>query len=164
MSNTQNIVPEKVNGSSYRMIDGMVVSDDVRRTILAIKEYEPELHVGWIPPEMRKEGDAAFAIIHSHPGNDPYIMFYVKDEDTMDGRQLQRIIAADQREGKKQWSEEEAAMEAQKRLDHQEFLDHVEEMNDIAKHVMKSPLNDYKVSKTMRFKHGVPGNAALLKG
>lgn len=144
--------------NAHLMVDGMVVSADITRVIRAIKEYEPELDVRWIPPAARKMGEAAFAIIHDAPGNAPYIMFYVDKEENFDDRVLLKIIANDQREGKRHYSEIEAVEATKKRMDHQIFLDYLEEKRDIVKHVLDSKLNDYKVSKELRIKEGIPFN------
>lgn len=159
MSNRQSVSAPNVHNAAV-MVDGGMVSAEAKRVIMAIREYEPTLDVRWIPPAARKEGDAAYAIIHDAPGNSPYIMFYVKNDEDMNMSVLSKIIYNDQRNGEDQWSDETALAEANKRMDHQIFLDHVEEMNDIAQHVLRSPLNDYKVNEDLRIKSGVPYNVA----
>lgn len=146
--------------NSHIMVDGQFVSAKAERIVLAIKDYEPELEVKWIPPGRREEGDAAYAIVHNPPGGKPYIMFYVQTDDEFDERVLYRIIYNDQRKmGTQQYSEVEAWEETQKRLAKQEELDRLEEAADIAYHVFKSPLNTYRVNKDLVIKDGVPFNA-----
>lgn len=131
---------------SHVFVDGHLVSAKVERIVRAIKDYEPELDVKWVPTAARSEGQAAFAIIHDAPGNAPYVLFYVKSEEEFDERVLYRIIHNDQRNGKTSLSELEAWEEAQKRVSQQAFLDQMEEANDIAAHVFRSHLNTYKVN------------------
>lgn len=151
--------------NSHKMIDGRFVSAKHSQLVQAIKEYEPELEVKWIPPEHRTEGEAAFAIVHDAPGNAPYVLFYVKTEEEFDERVLARIIYNDQRAtGGQQYTELEAAEQAVKRMEQQEFLDMLEEQSDIAAHVIRSPLNTYKVNDNLVIKDGIPFNAANFKG
>ncbi len=143
------------------MVDGQLVSADIERVVLAIKDYEPELEVKWIPPQQRTPEEPAFAIIHNAPGNKPYVLFYVQTEEEFDMRVLQRIIYNDQRKtGTQQYSELEAIEAAQKLLQKQEWLDRMEEANDIAAHILKTPLNTYKVNDNLIIKEGIPFNAA----
>jgi hypothetical protein len=144
------------------MVDGQFVSAKVERIVLAIKEYEPELEVKWIPPSARRaETEPAFAIIHNAPGNKPYVMFYVQKEEDFDERVLQRIIYNDQRAtGTQQYSELEALEAAAAMVVKQEWLDEMEEAADIAAHVLRSPLNTYKVNDKLIIKEGIPFNVA----
>lgn len=152
-------IPDVHNG--HIMVDGRLVSAKHERLVLAIKDYEPELDVMWIPPEKRSEGEAAFAIIHSAPGNKPYILFYVLTDEEFDERVLQRIIYNDQRRsGEQQYTELEAWEIAQKAVQKQEWLDRMEEANDIAAHILRTPLNTYKVNDNLVIKEGIPFNAA----
>lgn len=148
--------------NSHIMVDGQFVSAKIERVVLAIKDYEPELEVKWIPPQHRKEGESAFAIIHDAPGNKPYVLFYVPTEEEFDERVLLRIIHNDQRNGKHKLSEFEAAEEAVKLVQKQEWLDQMEEAHDIAAHVLRTPLNTYKVNDNLIVKEGIPFNAARL--
>jgi len=147
--------------NSHIVVDGQFVSAKVERIVQAIHDYEPELEVKWIPPNARTEGESAFAIIHNAPGNAPYVLMYVKTEEEFDERVLQRIIYNDQRNtGQQEWSELSAWEEAQKRIQKQAYLDLLEEANDVAFHVLRSPLNTYKVSDDFVIKDGIPWNTA----
>ena len=150
--------------NSHVMIDGQFVSAKAEQVVLAIKEYEPEIEVKWIPPGNRGENEPAYAIIHNAPGNQPYVMFYVQTDEEFDGRVLQRIIYNDQRRtGAQQYTELEAWEMAQKEIQNQEMLDLIEEQSDIAAHVLKSNLNTYRVNKNLVIKDNVPFNALRLK-
>jgi hypothetical protein len=154
-------------GDGLVVIDGQFVSAKVERVVLAIEEYEPNIEVQWIPPEVRRRsgnpGLAAFKIVYHDPNGPDMILFHVKDEEDFDERVLQRIIANDQRNVNVTWDEYSAWEEAQRRVQEQEILDKLEEAADIAAHVLKSPLNDYRVNKDLRIKDGIPYNAAHLK-
>jgi len=122
-------------------VDGQLVSEKVHRIVQAIKDYEPELDVQWVPPAARREGQAAFAVIHRPVGKADYILFYVQDEAEFDERVLYKIIYNDQRNGKTTITELEAFEEAQKLLKRQAYLDALEEAHDMARFVLKSPLH-----------------------
>lgn len=145
-----NVKDDLLNeGLSFKVRDGHFVNARVQRICQAIHEYEPELQVYFIPESMRKPGQAAYRIIHSPVGHEPYILFTVRRDEDFDERILQRIIANDQRNGKAQLTEYEAWEEAQKRVQQQEWLDKLEEANDIAAHVLRSHKNKYVVDKNI---------------
>lgn len=128
---------------SHVFVDGQLVSNKVQNLILAIKDYEPELDVKWVPPAAREEGQAAYAIVHNHPQYGSYVLFYVMNDDEFDERVLLKIIANDQRNGSATYSEFEAWEKSQELIKKQEWLDKMEEAADIAKSVFKTHLNKY---------------------
>lgn len=144
-------------GLSYKMHNGHFVNARVQKICNAIKDYEPELDVMFIPPHMRREGQAAYRIIHRPVGAPPYILFTVRRDEDFDERILQRIIVNDQRNGKHDLTELEAYDFAQKLVEQQKFREKMDEANDIAKHVIKSHLNTYKVDDkiTIRDRGGI---------
>lgn len=134
---------------SHVFVDGHLVSAKAQRIVQAIKDYEPELEVKWVPPNARTEGQAAYAIIHDAPGNAPYVLFYVQNDEEFDERVLAKIIANDQRSGKQNYSDFEAWEQTKKLLARQEFLDKMEEAKDIAKFVAKTHLNTIRIDKNL---------------
>lgn len=149
------------------IVDGQFTSAKAQRVIAAIKEYDPHIEVGWIPPPARRvdeqgNKEPAFRISMEEPGKEPYVIFYVKDEDEFDIRVLFRIIQGDQRVNKVSISDIEAREQALKLIARQHWLEQLEAMNDIAFHAFKSPLHDYKINKDFRIKEGIPYNAAHL--
>ncbi len=156
------MIPDIHNG--HLMIDGQLVSAKAERVVLAIKDYCDEIEVKWIPTGQRKPNEPAYAIVHDAPGNAPYVMFYVQNDEDFDERVLHRIIANDQRNGKALLSELEAWETAQKLVHKQVELDRMEEANDIAAHILKTKLNTYKVNENLIIKDGIPFNAAKFKG
>lgn len=141
-------------------IDGQLVSQRVAQVVQAIRDYSPELDVEWIPPAHRRPDQAAFKIIHRPLGGQPYVIFHVKTEDEFDARVLKRIIAGDQRNGRVQYSELEAAEEAAKRVAHQRWLDELEEKHEMAHALLKTDKSVYKFNDDLIFKEGVPYNVA----
>lgn len=146
------------------VLDGQFVSERISQVVNAIREYSPELDVEWCPPHKRRPGQAAFKIIHRPIGGAPYTIFHVKTEAEFDARVLKRIIAGDARNGGMvTMSEIEAAEEAAKRVAHQRFVDQIEEANEIAHAIMKSPKSTYKVNDNLILKDYLPGNHAPRK-
>jgi hypothetical protein len=140
------------------VLDGHFVSERVSQVVEAIRQYSPEIEVQWIPPEARDPFTAAFRIMHNPPGGKPYVIFHVKTEDEFDARVLKRIIMGDQRNGKITLSEVEAAEQAAKMVAMQRAHDEMLEDIDKMYHVLKSPLNTYKLDKDTTFKDGIPFN------
>lgn len=141
------------------VVDGQFVNQRVSQVIAAMKEYCPEIEVQWIPPGARLKGDAAFRILHYPDGGEPYVVRHVATEEDFDARILMELILGDQRNGKVTLSQIEAAEEAAKRVAHQRFLDEIEEANEKAHAVLRSPLNTYRIDKNTVVKDGIPFNA-----
>lgn len=133
-------------GLSYKLHNGHFVNARVQQICHAIQEYEPELDVMYLP-EARREGKAAYRIVHRPANGEPYILFTVRRDEDFDERILQRIIANDQRHAELTWDEVEAKELAEALVKKQEWQDQMDEANDIAKHVLKSHLNKYVVDK-----------------
>ena len=166
MSNRQKPSHAYSNGSVF--VDGSLVSARHQRLVQAIMEYCDELEVLWVAPENRMPGQAAFKIIHCAPQNnyEPYTMFHVQNDEDFDERVLARIIANDEYTGKRKTSlgdEMAAYEEAQGRLEHQKFLDMMEERNDIAAHLLKTRKQVYKVNDDLIVDASIPVNMAHRK-
>lgn len=142
------------------VIDGRFVNTEVRRVIDAIRQYEPEIEVQYIPLEARTPGQAAYRLIHRPRDGAPYIMFTVRRDEDFDSRILAKVMANDNRNGVTSLSELEAFEAAERAVAHQRYLDMVEEANDIAFHVLKTKKNTYKVNDDFVIKEGIPFNAA----
>ena len=159
---------------SFGAMDRMIVvgdhfvSEKIERIVLAIKDYEPCLEVKWLPPgERRVAGQdellPAFEIVYHAENGQDQTLFYIKDEGDFDERVLQRIIINDQRKSSTTWTELSAWEETQKRIAKQAYLDELEEAEDLAKHILATHLNTYKVTPGLVIKDGIPFNAAHLK-
>lgn len=127
--------------------DGTFVSERVANVVAAIKEYDVNIDVQYIPVRARTDGTPAYRLIHNNPGGEPYVMFHVKDESEFDARVLKKVIMNDQAKSKTPLSEYDAWEETQRRIFREQFRERIEEANDIAFHVMRSRLNTYRVDK-----------------
>lgn len=148
--------------NAHVMQGGHLVSAEISRVIEAIRQYEPELDVEWVPPAARREGQAAFAIVHRPRGGEEYILFFVKDESEFDERVLRRIIYNDQRSGKQVYSEFAAAERARELVQKQKHADELEQAADVAAHILRSRKNTYKVDDDLIIKDGIPFNVAKI--
>lgn len=144
------------------IIDGQFVSQRVSQVVEAIKEYDPRLEVQWIPASAREADYPAFRILYNQPGMEPYFLFHVMTEEEFDERVLQRVIANDQSRGKHLLSEYEQWEEAAARVKHQEWLDALEEAQDVAKHVLATRKGKYKVNNDLIIDDTKPFNVAHL--
>lgn len=145
------------------------VSAKVSQIVEAIHEYEPNIEVQFIPETARNVPGQrvlpAFKLVYHDPNGPDMILFHVEDESKFDIRVLQRIIMNDMRhkDSTKLKTDYEAWEESQRLIERQKHLDLIEEAADIAAHVLKSPLNDYRVNKDLRIKEGIPYNVAHIK-
>jgi hypothetical protein len=152
MSNRKHVA---VDGSN-------IVSEKIVQVIQAIRDYNHELDVEWIPKAARQPGDAAFRIIHKPLGKEPYVIFHVKTEEEFDTRVLKRIIWNDASvNGMPRYNEIEAAEEAAKRVAHQIWLDELQEKSEMAHALMKTKKTVYKFSDDLIFHEDKPGNRAM---
>ncbi len=155
----------KTHFDGYTITEGQLISDRVQRIVMAITDYSPELRVDWIPDRQAKaENLPQFKIVHAPPDGQEFILFFVKSEEEFDERVLLRIIENDQgATGQQTWTEFEAAEKAKQLIEKQVYLDAMEEAEDIAKHILKTPLNTYKVNDDLIIKDGIPFNVAHRK-
>jgi hypothetical protein len=145
-------------------VDGQFVNQKVRQVVDAIREYCPEIEVQWVPPAQRKDGQAAYRLIHHPTGAKPYVMMVVRRDEDMDSRVLQRIIVNDRRYSDgPTLTDIEAHEAAERAVSKQAYLDALEEAHDIAAHALRTPLNTYRVNKDLVIKDGIPFNALKLK-
>jgi hypothetical protein len=88
-----------------------------------------------------------FGIVEVLPGREE-IIFWVDNEASFDGRVLEKLIMADNSQGNvlDRLDAQNAAVEAIAKKKYQDVMD---EAHDIAKHVMKSPLNKYVVDENV---------------
>ncbi len=140
--------------STHEFVDGQFVNSKVAAITASIKEYEPELDVEYRPPAARQRGEAAYRIVHRPVNSAPYVLFHVQEEEDFDERVLFRIIYNDQRNGKQEYDEVRAWEKAQELQQKRKFEDAIAEANDLARHIMRSPLNTYKVNDNLIVKSG----------
>lgn len=152
---------------AHIVVGDYFVSEKVSRVVEAIHDYEPNIEVQWLPPAARAvPGERvlpAFKLVYHEPNKPDFILFHVNEDEDFDERVLQRIIVNDQRNSKVTWDEYSAYEEAQRRIAKQKSLDELEAVADIAAHVLKSPLNTYRINPNLVIKDGIPYNAARNK-
>lgn len=125
--------------------DGHWINERVSRVVELIREYDHRLDVRWLPPEMRGPGDAAFAIIENTPQG-PVIAFMVQTEEEFDERVLARIYSGDMANGNVQ-ENLEAKNRAVRAIREKRWQEELEEQMEIAKAVLRSPKDTYRVGK-----------------
>lgn len=75
--------------------DGRFISAKVSRVVELVREYDHRLDVKWIPPNLRGDGDPAFAITEKLRDGSEVVAFYVQNEEDFDERVLARVIDSD---------------------------------------------------------------------
>lgn len=75
--------------------DGRFISAKVSRIVELVREYDHRLDVKWIPPNMRGEGDAAFAVTERLKDGSEVVAFYIDSEEHFDETVLARIYESD---------------------------------------------------------------------
>lgn len=120
--------------------DGRWVSESHERIARIIQDYDPELHLAYIPPDKREPGDVPFAVIHQPASRPGYIVFTAAE---CDERILERLWASDNKHGDvlSRLDAHNAALEAVKL---KKQMDEAEERQDLVKHVVRSPKSVYK--------------------
>jgi hypothetical protein len=121
--------------------DGRSCSQRTMDIIETIRErWGGRVDVLWNPGR-----NPEFGVIEVLPDRQE-IIFWVDNEASFDGRVLERLIAADNSLGNAmdRMDAQNAAIEA---IARKKYQDRMDEAHDIAKHVVKSPLNKYVVNK-----------------
>lgn len=132
-----------IDGHVFDPDSGHFLSEKHRRIGEIINDYNPDLHLVWIPPTDRNAEDTMpFAILHTPPGRPEYIVFKVA-EDEVDARLLARL-----------WENDMAVNNPLRRLEaleaanqailYKKQMEEAEERADIARSMFKSPLNVYR--------------------
>lgn len=75
--------------------DGRFISAKVSRIVELIRDYDHHLDVKWIPQDMRKPDEPAFAITERLSDGREVVAFYVEKEQDFDERVLARIYEGD---------------------------------------------------------------------
>lgn len=150
--------------NGYVFVDGTnLVSVEIQNTIQALHDYDQHIHVQWIPPGARSQGQAAFKITHEEPGKPPYVIMHVKEDEDMNPTLLKKIIAGDARWGNDAMKDVRAAEIAADLMKKQAWDDHLAEQEDLVKSIINSRLNTYRVNKDLVIKEGIPFNALRIK-
>lgn len=156
--------------SEHILVGEHFVNARVERIVQAIKDYDPFIDVDYLPIGAREHAEAggkivilpAFKIVYRPVGEPELVLFHVKNEDEFDERVLMRIIQNDNRNGAQTWNEFQALEEAQRRVQQIAEQDAMEEMHEMARSIIRTPLNKYVVNKDLVIKDGIPFNAKGL--
>lgn len=156
--------------SEHILVGEHFVNARVERIVQAIKDYDPFIDVDYLPIGAREQAEVggkvvtlpAFKIVYRPVGEPELVLFHVKNEDEFDERVLMRIIQNDNRNGAQTWNEFQALEEAQRRVQQIAEQDAMEEMHEMARSIIRTPLNKYVVNKDLVIKDGIPFNAKGL--
>lgn len=127
-------------GSAYVATDQGFVSAEHQRIAEIIADYDPDIHLAWIPPDKREPGDSPFAVVHTPVGQPSYIAFYA---DECDERLLARVFANDLAKNDV-WAQLEKAEAAREAIKLKRQMDEAEERKDLVQHIIKSPKSRYR--------------------
>lgn len=160
----------KTTGSEHILVGDYFVNARVERIVQAIKDYDPDICVDYLPVGAREVAEKggkvvtlpAFKIVYRPIGQEEFTLFHVKDEDSFDERVLMRIIHNDNRNGKQTWNEFQALEKAQEMVQKVKQQDEMEELHEMARAIIRTPLNKYVVNKNLIIKDGIPFNAKGL--
>lgn len=132
--------------------DGHWVNERVAHIVEEIRAYHPHLDVMWNPNAGPDEPE--FLVVENIPDGRQEIVIAVNSQAEFTGEILARIIAGDTSR-RDVLSEMDAKNEAVMRLQRKMAEESFAEVKDIAKHVLQSPLNSYRVNKDLVIKdHG----------
>lgn len=127
----------------YDEASGHWVSAEFQRIAQVIHDFDPDLSLAWIPPEMRQANEVqAFAIICAPVGREQYIVRLLGEEELNEN--LIAWLFTHNSNNVNVLDAVEAKDAARKALEMQRELDEREEMLDIAKSMLKSPLHTYR--------------------
>lgn len=122
--------------------DGHWVNERVAHLVEEIRSYHPNLDVLWNP--QHKPNEPEFWIIETTADGKQHQVFSVQNQEEFTGEVLTRIIQSDtSRHDILGYidAQNEAAQRLQKKLVNETMAERL----DVMKHVLKSPLNTYKV-------------------
>lgn len=116
---------------------GQWVNEHYERLARVIKDYDPNLELGWIPPDKRTTDDKyPYAVIDTRRH---HVIFYASELDTPE-QILARLWRGDLNKNNP-LKEFEAMEAAQKAMQMKQQLDDAEDAADRAKFLMQSPLH-----------------------
>lgn len=127
--------------------DGHFVSQKMMDVAGVIKDYDSWLELRWIPPDKRRTpGDKleAYAIFDTHPNTNNRPIMYFKETDTPE-EVLIRLFHGDLNRGEHPLKYIDAHNTARKLLEHKRWMNQLEEAQEEAAFLMRSPLNYLKI-------------------
>jgi hypothetical protein len=126
---------------------GRLLSQEHQRVAEIINDYDPDLHLVWIPPEDRiteDDLDRPFAIQHTPPNLKPHMIRKLRESEVN-----HKIIAwlwqnDQQRAGKDPVGRIEAERMAEEAVKLRIQYDQMMEKHELSASILASPLNTYK--------------------
>lgn len=119
--------------------EGHMITQNQLRLKEIIEDYDPDMSLVWIAPEMRTPADThPFAIEHSPPGRAKYIIFTMTEEEMQNPAAiLARLFEGDLRKNDV-WKNIENYKTAQKILELKEQMDKHAERVEIARYAARA--------------------------
>lgn len=122
---------------------GCFVSEKHRRVAEIIHDYDEDLALAFIPPQLRElDEQYPFALVHSPPGKPQYVVWKLKESE-INEQLLARLWSSDTLKHDV-LGHIEALDAARHALKLHEEMEAREEANDIGKTILKSPLHTFK--------------------
>lgn len=118
-----------------------MLSSRANRVAQAINEYNPDLHLAWIPPEHREVGDIPYAVIHRPKIGQEYVAFLVQESELESA--LGRVIMNDTSRTNP-LTAVEASEIAARTIMQKKREEEMAEAHDIAYAILKSKKHAYK--------------------
>lgn len=123
------------------LASGVFIESDVAGIAKQVTDYDANLRIQFCDPALADPGDAPYRLIELCPDGIPRVVFYIWE---LDGRVMQRILAADN-----QKLNVLSALEdhnAKVKLDSQRrYEDKTLELDDIVRHTLHNPKTNYTV-------------------
>lgn len=136
---------DELNTHLYDVESGHYLSQDHQRIAEIIHDYDPDMSLVWIPPADRAFSDThPYAIIHRQPDGRDIMVMKLTEIEMGNGREvLVRLWNGDTRKHDV-FSDIMAHEAAAEVIAAKKRADELEERQDMAKTILKSPLHTYK--------------------
>lgn len=126
--------------TEHEVIEGRVVNSNFRRLAEAIKDYDTNMELAWIPPENRLPGEThVFAIVLRG-----HAVRYLREDELKDTVAILEWIYNHDQNKTNVFANMNAHNAALENLKLRRELDEMEQIQDFAKHLFKSPKNRYR--------------------
>lgn len=130
---------------NYHKDSGYFISERHERIARIVHDYDPEIELGWIPPDKRDADDTQpFCLIHNHPNGTRQVISYWR-EDQVDERILEWLFENDFKKHRPEdiYNRMQAKNLARELYEAQVREDEHRQRVDRARHILRSPLHKY---------------------
>lgn len=128
-----------------RGVDGRWINANHRRLCELINQYDPTMHLVWVPPEERQPGDThPFGILHQQPGKPDQIIFTLTEVDMEVPHKILARVAENDLRTHDVFKRLDIEAQAERVWKAAKREEEIAERNDLRKHILKSPLHSYK--------------------